>query len=226
MHLKNWTLLISFFCLITAQANQCKKLLGDSKALGSSALTQVAEIPVLRGSYQVGIPTIEFITRASPEVLGRQRESNWCWAASLQMVMAHHGIVLPQEAIVERTYGTLINLTVDASQLVPTLSGWTTTKAGRLYTSVATQIDFPIAEYILDQLGKNQPLIAAISVPSGHVVVVTGFTYDINPLTNQLIPRSVIFRDPWPEHESKQELSWVEFQARFITMVGIDWVPI
>ena len=224
MHLRNWIFLILFCSVLPSHANQCKALLSNSSSVGSSAGESVATLPVWRGYYQVGIPTLDLVTRVSPEVLGRQRESNWCWAASIQMVMAHDGINLPQEEIVARTYGALINLTVQPEQLVPALSGWSVNRGGRQYYSVATQLYFPSAEYILNQLSQNQPLIAALNIPSGHAVVVTGLTYDLNSFTGQMIPRSVVFRDPWPDHESKQEMAWVEFQARFITLVGLSWV--
>ncbi len=39
-----------------------------------------------------------------------QKESQWCWAASLSMIFAFYGYDVPQEAIVTAVYGRLDNL--------------------------------------------------------------------------------------------------------------------
>jgi len=60
------------------------------------------------GLYCAGIPSKDFKYRAAPESSGRQRQTNWCWAASIQMVLNFHGVDVTQEEIVQRIFGTLL----------------------------------------------------------------------------------------------------------------------
>jgi nuclear transport factor 2 (NTF2) superfamily protein len=39
-----------------------------------------------------------------------QKESQWCWAASVEMVFAHYGYSVSQARIVEETYGVVENI--------------------------------------------------------------------------------------------------------------------
>src|SRR5580692_9673449 len=42
---------------------------------------------------------------AAPESMGRQRRENWCWAASVQMVLNLAGLQVTQEQVVARIFG-------------------------------------------------------------------------------------------------------------------------
>ena len=52
----------------------------------------------------VGIKTENFNYYASS-----QRNSNWCWAASIQMILNYYGVNITQEQIVEKSYGKSTN---------------------------------------------------------------------------------------------------------------------
>jgi hypothetical protein len=50
-----------------------------------------------------------------------QRESQWCWAASISMICNWHGYPTSQERIVSELYGGLVNMSGDDMQLVVAL---------------------------------------------------------------------------------------------------------
>jgi hypothetical protein len=67
-----------------------------SYALLFSALS-CADIKQLdQNLFVAGVQSGEFDYFASPNQNGRQRQANWCWAASIQMVLNYHGLYVSQ----------------------------------------------------------------------------------------------------------------------------------
>ena len=76
------------------------------------------------GLYAAGVPSDEFEYFAAPQSSGRQRQTNWCWAASIQMVLNYHGINASQEEIVARCFGELVDRPGQPADILGTLNGW------------------------------------------------------------------------------------------------------
>lgn len=176
------------------------------------------------GLYCAGIPSKEFEYFAAPETSGKQRQSNWCWAACIQMILNYHGVSVTQEQIVRRVFGNLIDLPAGPDVILATLTGWAVNSRGRNVIITATPFIFNGSEIIYD-LAYHWPLIIGLTVPGsiGHACVLTAVTYEIDPYTNEPIFQSVVIRDPWPGHSSRTEISWMEFSQRltFIARVRV-----
>lgn len=136
-----------------------------------------------------------------------QRNSNWCWAASLQMVFNYYGVSITQEQIVARSYGTdqtgsLPNWAGSFPVITANLNNWNADNKGREYV-VAASLNWgaPTPAYLIQELTAQHPvLIGYQSGPgTGHAVVITACSYI--QTANGPIVESIIVRDPWPSKE-------------------------
>src|SRR5438309_1594878 len=82
----------------------------------------------------VGIPGDSFNYFASS-----QHNTNWCWAASIQMIFNYYGIAITQEQIVARSYGVsptglLSDWKGNEQIITANLNNWSVDNGGREYT--------------------------------------------------------------------------------------------
>ncbi|MGZ3753283.1 MAG: C39 family peptidase [Mucilaginibacter sp.] len=151
----------------------------------------------------VGIPSESFNYFASS-----QHNSNWCWAASLQMIFNYYGVNITQEQIVARSYGVdpsgnLPNWTGNFEVITENLNNWSVDNNGRRYGVQAIfNQGAPTPIYLIQQLTLQHPvLIGYQSGPnSGHAVVITACSY-IETYYGPVI-QSIVVRDPWPSEEN------------------------
>lgn len=181
--------------------------------------------------FVCGVPTNEFeYMRASSINGGAQLQSNWCWAACIQMVLNYHGLYVSQVDVVTKIYGSPnSNNPANESQILNALSGWAADSRGR-YSTINAYGGYTSVQEIINGLSRKWPLIVGLSNPNseiGHAYVLTGIFYS-NRYDNfgnviGVIPDKVVLRDPWPSNSSRQEMSWSEFQSRAFIGVKV-WV--
>ena len=175
--------------------------------------------------HSVGIPSIDMDYIASD-----QRNSQWCWAASIQMVLNYRGIAISQEQIVARTYGTdpfgrLPNWAGSFEAITANLNNWNIDNRGRLYSVEAVMVPGPPApQMLIQELGYGMPVIVGYqSGPnSGHAVVVTGVTFS----TSRMGPiiHTIVVRDPWPSPANIMNLGRAEYGgADFTSRIMAHW---
>ena len=151
------------------------------------------------GVQQVGIPSgeMDFVAAA-------QQNSQWCWAAAIQMVLGYHGVAITQQQIVARTYGTdwwgnLPDWAGSIEAITANLNNWSIDNYGQQY-SVAAALNWgaPAPNVLIDELRNRRPMIIAYqSGPnSGHAVVVTAAKFS-QTMRGAMI-HSIVVRDPWP----------------------------
>lgn len=90
------------------------------------------------GYFAAGVSSSEFKYFAAPERGGRQRQQNWCWAATVQMVLNYHGLYVSQEQIVGRIFGNLVDRPGQPHEILEALSGWAPDIRGRFSSISAT----------------------------------------------------------------------------------------
>ena len=172
------------------------------------------------GLFVAGIPTNEFEYYAAPQSAGHQRQTNWCWAACIQMVLNYHGVAVTQEQVVQRIFnGTVTNEPGRLDQILTALSGWAFSTNGRPVMLTSTSVAFSGSEIVTD-LAMKWPIIVGVQmVPGkvGHAYVMTAVTYRVDKM-NQPIFVSAILRDPWPENPSRIEVPWEQFQKNWMFM--------
>lgn len=183
-------------------------------------------------SYVAGIPTEEFVYTVAPEMQGRQRQQNWCWAACVQMVLNFHGLYVSQEQVVERIFGRQVNEPATNSQILEALSGWAPDFRGR--SSLIRATTYVWDEAVIDDLAHEWPLIVGLDNKdgTGHAYVLTAIEFhNVRYVTDyqqsfwrgrwERIPvyavrpeiDYLILRDPWPGSQSKTRMPFAEFTS-------------
>ncbi len=133
-----------------------------------------------------------------------QEASQWCWAASIQMVMRFHGVNLAQSDIVRKSSGTdprgrLPDWAASDQVITKNLQGSGVDLDGRRY-SVECRF-MPRAARPADmvsELRQGRPFIVGYMEGRflGHAVVVTAATY--RPFKTGPRIDAIIVRDPYP----------------------------
>jgi hypothetical protein len=191
----------------------------------TGARTQQPSIQqVSPGVFAAGIPTNEFEFFAAPSTDGHQRQSNWCWAACVQMVLNYRGIPVTQEQVVQRVFGGAVpNLPGQPSQILQALSGWAFTRNGQRVMISSSPVVFNGSDIVRD-LAERWPIIVGVRMAGNaqHALVLTAVTYQVD-MYNRPIFLTAVLRDPWPFSQSRIEVPWADFQQNctFIARVRI-----
>jgi hypothetical protein len=111
-----------------------------------------------------------------------QEKNMWCWAASIAMVFAHHGLSVTQAELVLRQFGGLVDRPIPGSAITRLLAavGWRD-RGGRGFLSTATVSDkisgrFQLGDQtVVRELTQDRPLILGAA---GHAVVLVRVQYE------------------------------------------------
>ena len=139
----------------------------------------------------------------------KQEEDNWCWAASISMVLHYQGISVTQKAIVEKALGFSANRPASCDIMIRAANGWQ--KAGKTLSAFEENDLSP--KNIIDILANKYPLVVGMNMPNqnvGHAYVLTAIHFTENKGT----PDSVVLRDPWPTNEDRHVITWTDFIQR------------
>ncbi len=173
----------------------------------------------------VGIKTNQFNFFASS-----QNNTNWCWAASLQMIFNYYGVSIDQNQIVARSYGTdefgnLPNWTGSFQLITANLNNWNIDNRGRQYSVTASlHWGAPTPIYLIQELTAGRPvLIGYKSGPNtGHAVVITACSY-IQTMNYPVI-QTIIVRDPYPNQQNVINLGRVEYPGlNLANLIQAHW---
>ncbi|MEZ4631822.1 MAG: papain-like cysteine protease family protein [Deinococcales bacterium] len=151
--------------------------------------------------YITGLTQVELEMVVDPENKV-QEQSNWCWAAVSQMVLAWHGYEVSQSSLVQEIKGRVIDRPASAAEIISVVSNRPTrygsfTQAGRL----AKVLD------IIEELDAGNPLIVGFE---GHAYVMTAIVYQKDDY-QRITPLGVYLRDPWPSNPSLKKMLWLDF---------------
>lgn len=158
-----------------------------------------------------GIPDADADRLMDPYFTGKQRGSNWCWAACISMVCAFNRITYSQEDIVRDTKGALIDEGGSVIEMLTALSQTQLQPNGQPVQLVPQVVRS--ADDIVNDLIKRQPVILVLIPPNqriGHAVVLTGI--DVSPQREI----SFVVRDPSPYAPARSVLSGAEYDRLFV----------
>ena len=159
-----------------------------------------------------------------------QSNSNWCWAASIKMVLNYYGVKISQEDIVRRSYGTdpygrLPNWQGSHQVITKNLNNWSVDKSGRVYTVRASlYFGAPNVSYLIQELSNNRPVLVGYRSGSsgGHAVIITAVSYIMT--NNEPIIQTITVRDPWPNQQNINNRGRVVYQASdFARKINHHW---
>lgn len=173
----------------------------------------------------VGIPKEKF-----DYVAASQHNGNWCWAATIQMVMNYYHIPMTQEEIVERTFGTnrygeLPDLPASHRLMTENLNTTLEDQNGKL-KNVTAELHFgsPDAAYLIEKLKQQRPILISYNTgeDTEHAVIITGISY-VQTRTGPEI-ETIYIRDPAPSEEKVQNLGRVEYDGeKFQNLITAYW---
>lgn len=195
----------------------CMLMLTTSLLLSTPVLSQE---PVY-----VGITAKKFNYFASA-----QRNSEWCWAASIQMIFNYYGIDINQEQIVARSFkkdvnGVLPNATGDVKVITDNLNNWSIDNQGKGYQVQANlKYGAPTPSYLVKELANERPVLIGYKTGpnTGHAVLITACSYYPTPDGPQI--RSMIVRDPWPSPENKESIGRIEYWGHSLApLIETHW---
>ena len=134
--------------------------------------------------------TLAHISAAS---VGGQHNTQWCWAACIEMVFKYYGFHVPQEAIVQQTWGQIVNLPGQPNHILANLNRpWIDSNNNRFRVTGDSYSANPITA--AQDLANNMPLIIGTM---GHAMVLTSLQYTRSRWGNGNVTAAIV-RDPWP----------------------------
>lgn len=171
----------------------------------------------------VGVPREQFNYVASS-----QRNTQWCWAASIQMVLNYYGVNISQEDVVQRSYGAQVNQPANEAVITANLNNWNVDKSGQQYVVQASlNWGAPTPLYLVNELANGHPVMIGLNNPGGggHAVVITACGYV--PTPNGPYIQSLVIRDPWPDEttiptEGRKEYGPNQINS-FVSRIRSHW---
>ncbi len=159
-----------------------------------------------------------------------QSNSQWCWAASIQMVLNYYGVDINQTEIVERAYGIdeegdLPDWGGSKQTIHERLNDTLTDYNGDLYNISATiGLGVPTPSILIEELSKQKPVIVGYNTGmGGHIVVITAVSYIMTQGGPKIM--SIIVRDPMPDAAYSMNNGRIEYPGKyFASRMNVYWL--
>lgn len=182
-----------------------------------------------RASQSETLPQPQYVGPAR-DVVDRlstaQEQSMWCWAAGIQMILHSYGIIVSQEQIVARIYGSVVNEPGTDEAISASLNGWAFDGLGRkivIHSRVGTGPPSP--DLLMREVTRWHPILVSVSPDwsnMGHALVITGASHIGRRVA------SLVYRDPWQSPENCASYGRVELTgpeiAPFLSSVRKHWL--
>lgn len=161
----------------------------------AAALVSPAEAaaPTCRVLASGRICTVGIASTAVDVVADPQHASEWCWAATAEMIFRTHGYAISQETIVHDVYGNLANMPASPNAVARLLAHVYTAADGRRFIVRARNVSYATGA-IAQELAAGRPLFLATR---NHAMMLTAMTYLVRR-NGTLRPVGAVVRDPWP----------------------------
>ncbi|MCB9267731.1 MAG: C39 family peptidase [Lewinellaceae bacterium] len=162
-----------------------------------------------------GAPSVLFQAWAKPR-RSQQKKSNWCWAASAEMVLRYHGIKIRQKKLVRLIFQKLGDEPASMRQILQALDGYCIRKGGRCYKITANLVG-TAPQPIVKILKEHWVLIAGLfdsPDANGHAYVLYGT--DSYRKSGKVHIQYLYLQDPLPDSGSEggKKMRWDEFVSK------------
>ncbi len=157
------------------------------------------------------------LAHVAAAAVGGQHLNQWCWAACLEMVFAYYGHEVPQERIVEETWGRIVNLPGQPAQILRNLNrDWTDESGDSFRVSGDVYSANPITAS--QDLAEDKPLIIGTM---GHAMVLTSLVY-VRDAYGRGNVNAAIVRDPWPGRGRRTLSAQEWFNTNFLARIRVS----
>ncbi len=184
-------------------------------------LVLVTVSAVAQKTMTVGIPTAEFNFASAA-----QMRTEWCWAASIQMILNWYNVPVRQADVVDRIYGRTIDAAASEDAITKALTGTAYDRTQRkVHLSAHRYRGVPPSNWLLDELGRQHPVLVTFrsSKTMLHAVVLTSAEYETQR-DGRVHITALTFRDPSPTIRGRKAAGAVRISgqqlARFVRSVS------
>ena len=156
------------------------------------------------------------VAHVAAAAVGGQHLDQWCWAACIEMVFAYYGFQVPQERIVEETWGRIVNLPGQPGQILRNLNrAWTDDAGSSFRASGDVYTANPITA--AQDLAQDMPLIIGTM---GHAMVLTSLVY-VRDVYGRGNVTAAVVRDPWPGRGRRTLSAQEWFSTSFLARIRV-----
>ena len=146
-----------------------------------------------------------------------QHQTQWCWAACIQMIMTYYSHPVTQERIVLETWGNIANMPAAEEQILEALNREWVDEHGQEFYTTASAYATDVATAV-QQLQLDRPLIIGTN---HHAMLLTALSFTRDDLQSRFIVHDARVRDPWPGR-GLRSLTQAEWEGiRFAATVGV-----
>ena len=143
-----------------------------------------------------GIPPDEFRQHYRP-----QQETQWCWAASVEMVLATQEVNVPHNAIVEYIKGVQLNMPGSVEEMAKAINGMHKDATGRPVIVAGQPVNgAPFPAVLFNHMKNRNPTILTYQGGPGigHAVVLFGIEADVDTEQGTFFITGLHVADPFP----------------------------
>ena len=144
--------------------------------------SQAREVCGTPNAHGVSICSAGLPAESVQQLAQVQEQPQWCWAAAISMIFAHHGYAVRQEEIVKEGYGAVVDLPAPSGQAMTKalsrawVDGQAKTFQGQVVASDWYARQFKVSEHkMLAELADGRPLLMGAM---NHAVVLVGLRYE------------------------------------------------
>jgi len=158
-----------------------------------------------------------------------QRASQWCWAASISMVLARYGIAVDQEQVVRAHFGAVADQPVPQEAVAQLLNrDWRDARGQALQASAAPLPRWRkaaglAAPEVLEELDAGRPLLVGANQ---HAMVLVQLVYErpLDPAAGPLRLLRAVVLDP-AQAVGVRSLKPAEREPTFLARVRVEPLP-
>ena len=183
---------------------------------------------LLPQTVHVGIDT----TRLN-YIVAKQKESNWCWAASIETISKYYGLNVRQEDFAADYCGVdwngrIKNCPAKIDIITKDLNQCYWNELGQITHCINAQVRFgrPDTNTLINCLTNNMPVILAYhGLNIGHAVILTAMSYQDTFFGREL--KSLTVRDPSPVYHYQPNAGWLQYNMPDVLLdtVYAWWIP-
>jgi hypothetical protein len=166
--------------------------------------------------YANGVQQCESGIASSLARMKWQGNSQWCWAACIEMVFRYYGHEVDQRRLVDETWGSIVNMPAYPDQILANLNrDWTDDDGEEFAVEGDSASANPITA--AQDLSQDMPLIIGTM---GHAMVLTSLVYARDNYGNGTVLAATV-RDPWPGRGRRILTPQEWYQTNFLARIRI-----
>jgi Papain-like cysteine protease AvrRpt2 len=153
-----------------------------------------------------------------------QERRNWCWAASMSMIFAHHGYQMPQEQIAREQYADAADRGARPQDISRMLDQTWQDAHGRSFVASSVAGSEPGRRFqfgndtVIRELIAQRPLIIGTL---GHAMVLVAVEYERFTLQDAVRITGGTVIDPWPQ-QGVRPLRPAELSPGYVAAVHVN----